>query len=218
MNLSPMNDNSTILLAIGLAGLSIWLYSLLAKKPSPAPFPPGPKGLPLLGNIADLPQSQPGVTFTKWGETYGASMQTISSILPMTPLLFLHSPLANCFCIGSIVHVSALGQSIIILNDVQQAFNMLDKRSSLYSDRPTLTMAGRLVGWDNSTVLLPFGDTWKEHRRMFAQFMGTPSKVDAFADVLQGEAHSYLHRILTDPAEWVVHGRRCVFCPQFLRS
>lgn len=108
------------------------------------------------------------------------------------------------------MHVRALGQSIIILNDVQHAVNMLEKKGSLYSDRPTLTMAGTLVGWDNNAVLLPFGNTWKEHRRLFAQFLGTRSKVDAFTDVVQGEVNSFLHRIQVDPAEWPQHTRKCV--------
>ena len=70
-----MTVNSTILLAAGLVGFSIWRYNLTTKKRA-APYPPGPKGLPLLGNIADLPQTQPWDTFSKWGETYGSSICT----------------------------------------------------------------------------------------------------------------------------------------------
>jgi hypothetical protein len=113
------------------------------------------------------------------------------------------------------VHVSALGQSIIVLNEVKHAVKMLDKKSNLYSDRPTLMMAGRLVGWENTNVLLPFGDTWKEHRRMFAQFMGTRSKVDEFADVLQSGTYRYLQCLLADPAGWVGHGHKCVLSPLY---
>ena len=113
------------------------------------------------------------------------------------------------------MHVSALGQSIIVINDVKHAVNMLDKKSNLYSDRPTIMMAGRLVGWENANVLLPFGDAWKEHRRMFAQFMGTRSKVDEFADVFQSGTHRYLQRLLADPAGWVDHGRKCVLFPLY---
>lgn len=35
------------------------------------PFPPGPKPLPLLGNILDLPRKHEWETFTKWGRVYG---------------------------------------------------------------------------------------------------------------------------------------------------
>jgi hypothetical protein len=93
---------------------------------------------------------------------------------------------------------------------------MLDKRSSIYSDRPIVMMAGRLVGWEDSAVLLPFSDPWKKTRRTFSQFMGTRSKVDAFSDVLQGETHSYLRRILADPEGFVGHGRQYVFSVRLL--
>jgi len=90
------------------------------------------------------------------------------------------------------------------------AIDLLDKTNNLYSDRPTLMMAGKLVGWDNVNILLPFGDTWKEHRRLFAQFMGTRSKIDAFLGRDSGEMRGLLHRLLMDPAEWYQHTRRCV--------
>ncbi|THH13653.1 hypothetical protein EW146_g6595 [Bondarzewia mesenterica] len=198
-----MNDNISPLLAAGLIGLSAFLYSRLGKKRAPAPLPPGPKGLPLLANIADLPQFQPWVTFAKWGETYGAH---VHRSLPL-----LHSPLSNCqseLHTGGIVHVSALGKSIIVLNDAQYAIDMLDKKSRLYSDRPTLVMAGRLVGWDEGPALIPFCNTWSEYRRLFAHFMGTRSKIDAFVDVLEEETHAYLRRILADPGAWVKHSHK----------
>jgi hypothetical protein len=32
------------------------------------PLPPGPKGLPILGNALDLPKSQEWLTYQKWGK------------------------------------------------------------------------------------------------------------------------------------------------------
>jgi hypothetical protein len=60
------DDTTTILLAICLVVLSIWLYVQLANEFLSAPPPPGPKCLLLLGNLMDLPQLQPYVTFAKW--------------------------------------------------------------------------------------------------------------------------------------------------------
>lgn len=64
-------DSITTLLGVALGALLIIFYSQTGKKRSRAPLPPGPKGLPLLGNIADLPQSQPWTTFAKLGDKYG---------------------------------------------------------------------------------------------------------------------------------------------------
>ncbi|ETW79487.1 cytochrome P450 monooxygenase 110 [Heterobasidion irregulare TC 32-1] len=167
----------TILLAVGLVCLLLSLYVQCGKRRKPAPLPPGPKSRPLLGNVTELLRSQQWVMFSKWGEIY-----------------------------GGIVHVSALGQSIVVLNDAKYALDTLDKKGRLYSNRPTLMMAGKLVGWDEGPALIQISKTWGEYRRLFAQFMGTRAKIDVFQDVLQQETHTFLRRTLVDPEGWVKHG------------
>lgn len=87
---------------------------------------------------------------------------------------------------------------------------MLDKKSRIYSDRPTLMMAGRLIGWEEAPGLAPFGDQWSEYRKMLAQFMGTKAKVEGFGEVLEEESATYLRRILEAKEDWVEHSRKCV--------
>lgn len=38
------------------------------------------------------------------------------------------------------MHAEVLGQHIVVLNSVESTVDLLDKRSSNYSDRPDLTM------------------------------------------------------------------------------
>ena len=74
-------------------------------------YPPGPKPLPLLGNVLDMPTSREYETYTRWGKEF-----------------------------GDVVHISALGKHIIILNSVKAANDLLERRSAIYSDRPYLPM------------------------------------------------------------------------------
>ncbi|KAF9228325.1 cytochrome P450 [Gyrodon lividus] len=163
-------------IALGIFASSVLLFRAWSPKTR---LPPGPKGLPLLGNVSDLPTTQPWVTFAELGRKY-----------------------------GGIVYLNALGNSIIILNDAKYALDMLDKKGRKYSDRPTLIMAGELVGWGEGPALVPFSNTWSEYRRLFAQFMGSKAKIDEFQSILQDETRILINNMHTHPEEWIKHGRR----------
>lgn len=63
-----------ILAAFGVIVL-IWLY--LMRSRHGLPLPPGPKPLPLIGNLLDMPQSHAWLTFTKWRYEYRAFLVRI---------------------------------------------------------------------------------------------------------------------------------------------
>ncbi|KAF7346387.1 Cytochrome p450 [Mycena sanguinolenta] len=81
------------------------------------PFPPGPTPYPLVGNFCDLPTKLPWLTYTKWGVKYGSD----------------------------VVHASALGQHIIVVNSIKAAAELFEKRSHIHSDRPVITMIDLLA-------------------------------------------------------------------------
>ncbi|KAK7059719.1 cytochrome P450 [Favolaschia claudopus] len=85
-------DEKTALFAVGAVALAA-LYFLCLKQDNP-PLPPGPRGVPVLGNAADLPRSHAWLKFTEWAKTY-----------------------------GPIVHLRILGKSIIILNDKSRIYS-----------------------------------------------------------------------------------------------
>lgn len=43
-------------------------------------------------------------------------------------------------CLGPVMRLSVPGKSIIVLDKLEEAVDLLDKRASIYSDRPALTM------------------------------------------------------------------------------
>lgn len=97
------------------------------------------------------------------------------------------------------MHASALGLPLIIINDVGIATELLEKRAALYSDRPTLPMAGELSGWDPSLPLLHYDDRWRAQRRHFHAFVGTRSALKQYESLLEHEARQLALHVLRTP-------------------
>ena len=48
-----------------------WLLNTFFK-PKP-PYPPGPKGYPIVGSLFDINSERPWITYGKWAQQYGKS-------------------------------------------------------------------------------------------------------------------------------------------------
>ncbi|KAJ2922909.1 hypothetical protein H1R20_g14169, partial [Candolleomyces eurysporus] len=164
----------------GLAILSVLYVAkrLLSHRRS-HPLPPGPKRLPLLGNLLDMPTGQEWFTFADWGKKW-----------------------------GDIVSVSIFGQEFIIINSTEVATDLLEKRSSIYSDRPVMPMGGELVGWKNTLVLIPYGERFRTYRKLFHQIIGTHAAMSKFHPVEEEETRNFLQLLLAKPEEFASHVRR----------
>ncbi|KAH8103696.1 cytochrome P450 [Phellopilus nigrolimitatus] len=124
------------------ASLFLWIW-LARRKHSSArgcPYPPGPKGLPLLGNIFDMPGSEEWERARQWGEQY-----------------------------GDLVFIRNLGTPYLFVNSYDVAVDLLDKRGDNYSSRPQNTML-ELEGWTELTVFLPYGDEHRKSRQLIHGF------------------------------------------------
>ena len=93
-------------------------FALYTRRRRPShPYPPGPKGKPLVGNVSDMPKQHPWLAFFKFGKEYG-------------PLVYLN----------------VMGQPVLVINDHKTAVDLLEKRWSIYSDRYHSVMAMELAG------------------------------------------------------------------------
>ncbi|THH06929.1 hypothetical protein EW146_g9466 [Bondarzewia mesenterica] len=196
-----MNGNISPVLAAGLIGLSAFLYSRLGKKRAPAPLPPA------MGDLRKM----------------GARPMVRMSIAPSPPALIALSPPAlitlsppALTALQSPIRIAhrrnRARQRVREIHHHPQRCPICDRHArpeeSPLQRPPDAGHGRRLVGWDESPGLISFGNTWSEYRRMFAHFMGTRSKIDAFVDVLEEETHTYLKRILADPGAWVKHSHK----------
>ena len=110
--------------------------------------------------------------------------------------------------LGDISHIEIMGKHIVVLNSVKAAIEMLDKKSSKYSDRPILPMCGELVGCKYSLPLLSYGDLFRETRRQFHGSIGTHAAMKAYHDIEQLEVHKFLKRVHERPEQLAIHIRR----------
>lgn len=126
-----------------------------------------------------MPVDKPWLTFAKWGEIY-----------------------------GDISSVTILGQTIIVLNSVRAAIDMLEKKSSTYSERPVFPMGGELVGWENTLVLLQYGDRFRTFRKTFHNMIGTQSVMKKYHPIEELEMKRFLRRVLSTPSLLAEHVRK----------
>ncbi|KAI0259000.1 cytochrome P450 [Gloeopeniophorella convolvens] len=82
-------------------------------------YPPSPKGLPIFGNIFQLPSRRHWLKYDEWAKQY-----------------------------GDVFRFTSFGETTIILSSVQAASELLEARGAIYSDRPASTFAGDIVGWN----------------------------------------------------------------------
>ncbi|KAF7348412.1 Cytochrome P450 [Mycena sanguinolenta] len=138
------------------------------------PFPPGPRPKFLVGNFFDIPSEQPWLTYTEWGKKY-----------------------------GDVVHVQVFGNHILILNSVKAATELLEKRAILYSDRPTVPMIS-LSGGEWNLVLMPHGNRWREHKRMFHQYFRREA-IPTYYPIQRRKIQDLLRGLLSTPEDFDAH-------------
>ncbi|KAI0824640.1 cytochrome P450 [Trametes gibbosa] len=168
---------------IALAAISSIVYRSLQKRRY-GPLPPGPPGYPLIGNLFDMPTAYHWLTFAEWGQRWG-----IFTVYPLM-LLWLKHPF-----LGDIVSVSFLGQPMVVLNSPEDAADLLEKKSAIYSSRAPVPVAGEMIGWTRAMILAPYGDRLREMRRMAAQVLASRQSVARFHPLLESETRAFLVKL-----------------------
>jgi hypothetical protein len=85
-------------------------FVLLRQRPG-RPLPPGPKPLPVIGNLLDMPKEKEWLTYQAWNDKY-----------------------------GDVVCVNIFGQKIVILGSATAVEDLMEKRGTIYSGRPSTPM------------------------------------------------------------------------------
>ena len=74
--------------------------------------PPGPRGIPLLGLIHNIPHQYSWLTYADWAKKY-----------------------------GTVFFFKAFGRPIVVLSSIKAATDLFEKRSTIYSGRPRMVLS-----------------------------------------------------------------------------
>ncbi|KAF7789486.1 hypothetical protein EIP86_000432 [Pleurotus ostreatoroseus] len=157
------------LIVLALACTIAYLGSL-SRKARRARLPPGPPSIPIVGALFSLPTVRPWITFNEWSQKYGSD------------ILFLDLP----------------NQPTILLNSNKVAQELMERRSRNYSDR-AVKIIDKLTGWDFALSLMPYGQRWRETRRVFHQYFHHAVVKDQYYGTIGREIHEMLLRAAQSP-------------------
>nr|CAC85300.1 cytochrome P450 [Agaricus bisporus] len=105
------------------------------------PLPPGLLRWPILGNALSMPLTYAHIYYKHLGNKLGSKF----------------------------IYLEAVGQPFLIINDYRVAKDLLEERSAIYS-RPQFPMSTEVIGLKRFFLLMPYGDIWRNHRRVFRQY------------------------------------------------
>ncbi|KXN82953.1 O-methylsterigmatocystin oxidoreductase [Leucoagaricus sp. SymC.cos] len=174
--LSPTTWNTSTLFGVAAFIFAFVLFFRKPKQPR-LPLPPGPKKWPIIGNVLQLPTAFEWEVYAKWSEIYNSD----------------------------ILHVDAAGSSIIIVNSWKAAYDLFEKKSSLYSSRAKNHMV-LLSGWDWLFGFLPYGEAWLERRKLFQKYFH-PLDNASHHPREREYVHQMLRHFLDTPEEFMEHVR-----------
>ncbi|CAA7263055.1 unnamed protein product [Cyclocybe aegerita] len=141
------------------------------------PYPPGPKGWPIIGNWYDVPIEQPGRTYLDWGKPYNSDM----------------------------VHTEVFGQHTVVVNSREIADELLEKRARNTSGRQYMPIT-HLLDWDYNIALMSYSDEWRKHRKACQQHLNRDA-ARLFQPIQIQKTHEMLLGLLHSPENFEAHSR-----------
>lgn len=167
------------ILAPLIASGLLLLYAVLFVGRREKSLPPGPPTLPIIGNLHQIPTKGSYLTFTEWSKKYGGIFS-----LKLGP------------------------GTAVVLTDRKYVKQLIDKKSSIYSDRPHSFVSHDLISGGDHVLICHYGKTWQTYRKLIHQhFMESIVDKDHLP-VQNAEANQLVYDMLHDPDNHMLHPKR----------
>ncbi|KAH9952752.1 cytochrome P450 [Russula dissimulans] len=127
---------STLDFLVLVSSLATFLAIRDHRKRRGLPYPPGPRPLPLIGNLFDIPKQFSWLTFSEHSKKH-----------------------------GDIISFHVFGQTIVVLHSIEATKDLLEKRADIYSDRPAVPIYN-MMKWGWFVPLVRYTEFWRQTRRL----------------------------------------------------
>ncbi|KAF9023898.1 cytochrome P450 [Hymenopellis radicata] len=148
------------------------LVTVLAirRRSSTLPLPPGPRRLPIVGNLFSRPAREPWLTYLDWGTALNSDL----------------------------LSTEVFGQTTVIINSPRAADELLWKRSAIYSSRHPQYMLTEVLHWKWDFGFLGYTSWWRRQRKTFHQYFNE-NEVHAYRPYQKSATLTMLRYLLREP-------------------
>ncbi|KAI1443358.1 cytochrome P450 [Annulohypoxylon stygium] len=151
--------------------LTSWIRERRRIPPGARPLP-GPRPLPLIGRVHDVPAESTWLKFHEWSKEYGPIYQT-----------------------------EMFGTVHVWISSERIANDLLSRRAANYSDRPLIPNLPDNRTSGNYLALSGRNETWKRQRKLCQQLMATSAK-SLLHDYPAKERDRFLYLLSRDPSQY----------------
>ncbi|CAE7206215.1 unnamed protein product, partial [Rhizoctonia solani] len=167
-------DKNALTTLGAVCGAGLIIHFVARRVSTEAPLPTSPRSYPLIGHLLSMPRGNEHLEFMKLGERLNAKM----------------------------VSLTVFGKTIVVLNSRDDAINLLQNKSGIYSDRicPPMVAEPSLVNSSEFISLLGYNDRWRKSRRLMHPWLHKQAS-QAFHESQQREARLLLQRLLSSASQ-----------------
>ncbi|KIW93064.1 uncharacterized protein Z519_06914 [Cladophialophora bantiana CBS 173.52] len=160
-------------------GFYLWVTPSSLKDSRRKHLPPGPRGLPFLGNFFEMSKAE---TFRfraqKWAKDY-----------------------------GEIFYTKMGGADYIYLSSPTAVKELMDKKSGIYSSRPPAPLASDVASAGRRQLFMPYGPKYRVVRKIAHQLLNITVST-SYQPVQDLESKQLMYDLLHDPEHFYDHNRR----------
>ncbi|KAG8794026.1 hypothetical protein FRC12_000815 [Ceratobasidium sp. 428] len=166
-----MFTSTTLLHGICISLGAFMLRKFYCARDSPYPLAPSPRYFPVIGHLLSLPSRDEHAGFMEMAKK-----------------------------LGNLFSLHIFGTPVLVVNSSQDAINLLEKRSNLYSDRvcPTMLSQPSLTNWGKFVGFLNYNERWKRSRRLMRPWLHKEA-VQSLHSSHPIQTRLLLHRLLLLP-------------------